>query len=100
MGEGFLADEDGDEFGFGQLHHGKTRYRLRETIPAAVLIVGDGKTEPFAHEVDVALDRLRRNLDVGGQPVAVWEFPGLDGLKNLLHPVQRRPGEQGTGSEG
>lgn len=90
--ECFLADEDGDEFRLGELNHGKAGNGLGEAITATVLIVGNRQAQTLAHEIEVALDGLGRNLGVGSQPVPVGEFPRFDGMKYLLHPVQRGAG--------
>ena len=94
--KGFLSNEDRDQFGFGQFDHGKTRNRLGESIPLPLLVKGNRQMEPLAHKIQIALDRLDGHLDVRSQTMTVGELSRLDGLEDLLHPVEWWPGVEGS----
>jgi hypothetical protein len=55
------------------------------------LVVLDGKSEPVAHEVDIALDGLRGDFELVGELAAIWEAPCLNLPVKLKHSFQRRP---------
>ena len=65
--------------------------RFGERVAAEGLVEGNRKPKPVAHEINVALDRLHRHLDLGRKLVPVWALPGLDDGKDLLHAIQGRP---------
>jgi len=90
----FLRDENGNEFGFAQLHHGETFDRLGELVPLAFAIVSDGEAQAITHEVDVSLDGLGRDLYVASQTRPVGKITRFDSMEYPLHPIQRRSGKE------
>src|SRR4051794_17718054 len=47
--------------------------------------------EPITHEIDVALNRLGRDLELGRDLLAVREMAGLQGCMKSHHSLQRGP---------
>src|ERR1019366_7443098 len=90
LGESLLCDENRNEFGFTQFHHGETFNRLGELIPFTFTVISDGEVQPIPHEVDVSLDRLGGDLDVTRQACPVRTITRFDGTENLVHPIQWR----------
>ncbi len=72
---------------------GKTRNRFGVNEAEMQLVVLDRQPELVAHELDVALDRLRRNLQLVRQLAAIWKLSRLQLGVQLHHARQRRPGK-------
>jgi hypothetical protein len=51
----------------------------------------DRQPEAVTHEIDVALDRLGRNFQLGPNLLTVWKLLRLQGRMETHHPLQRRP---------
>ena len=62
--ERFLRDEERDDFPFRDLDTGKTGDRFGVNETEMQLIILDRQPELIAHELDVALDRLLRHLQL------------------------------------
>jgi len=84
--------KEGDDLPLRDFDIRKIRDRLRIIEPEANLVVLDGKTEAVAHEIDVALDGLGGNLELGSQLAAIGVNPRLDALMQAHHALQRRAG--------
>jgi hypothetical protein len=88
--QGLLRDKDRHELRFRQLEERQVRYRLREIIAAPRKIEFDRHAHLVTHVIDVALDRLGRDLDRFREFGAVGVPAGLDRVEDLLKPVKRR----------
>ena len=89
----FLRDEERDDLALGNLDVREVRDGLRIDEAEMKLVVFDGQPEPVAHEVDVALDGLGRNLQFVGQLPAVGEIAGDELVVQPHHALQRGTGE-------
>lgn len=90
--DGFLRDEEGDELAVAHLNGGKTGdgFGVMEAVGDSV--VGDGKAELVAHEVDVALDRFGRDGHRAGETLAIWESSVAEEVVDAEHAGQRGAG--------
>ena len=90
--EGFLSDEKGDDFTFGDVDAGKARDGFSVDETEMELVVLDGHAHAVPHEIDVALDGLAGDFQLFGELSAIWKLTGFDLLVELPHAHERRPG--------
>jgi hypothetical protein len=58
------------------------------------VVVSDREIEAISHEIDISLYRLGGYLNVGREGNPVGMTSSLDGLEDLVHPINRRPSQQ------
>ena len=79
--DGFVGDEEGEHFGFGDGGNaGEFVYGFGVVIAATVAVVCDGEVPVVAHPFDVALDGFAREFEFLGEAKGVGKRLGCDGL--------------------
>jgi hypothetical protein len=85
-----FGNDEREEFAFGDLQRGKGADLAIIEITIAPDVELDGQVHPVAHELDVAMDGLARDLYLRGQRRGIRELARLQRLVNAQHPLQRR----------
>ncbi len=93
-GQGFLSNEQGDQFALGEFEQRQFVDRFRKIVTAAAIIELDSKAELMPHVVEVPLDGLGGDFDVRRELGSIGVTPGLDGMKDFSEPIQWSPGSQ------
>ncbi len=88
-----LRNEKRHDLPLAHLDVGKTGDRFRVDETEVQLIILDRQPELIAHELDVALDRLLRDLQLAGELATVGKFPRLQLCVQLHHARERRTGK-------
>jgi hypothetical protein len=71
--EGFLSDEEGDDFAFGDVDAGKAGDGFGVDESEMELVILDGHAHAVPHEIDVALDGLAGDFEFVGELAAIGE---------------------------
>ena len=69
--DGFVGDQQGKHFGFGERQMGKLVHRLGVVIAVALLVEFHGQIQPALHEIHIAHDGAPRDFKLLGDPVAI-----------------------------
>ena len=88
--DGFVGDQQGEEFGFGDADTGEAVNGFGEVIAVAEVVVFDGPIEGKAHEFDVALDRIAGDFESGGDGVAIRERIGEEEVVDFANATEGR----------
>ena len=86
-----LRDEERHHLALGNLQLREIGHLRREGEAKLRLIVLDRQPPGIAEKIDIALHRLRRDLQLLGHGAAVRIPPALDQLLELPQPRERRP---------
>src|SRR4051812_35721791 len=77
--ERFLGNEKRGDLAFGDLDVRKAGDRLGIIETKLLRMIVDRQAEPVAHEIDIALNRLGRDLELSRDLLAVRKLPCLQG---------------------
>jgi hypothetical protein len=92
LGDGFVGDEEGEEFGFGHGGDGEAVHGPGVVVAVALVMVLDGEAVAAAHEFDVALDGAVGDFEGEAEGDGVGEVAGADALVDFLHALEGRAG--------
>ena len=93
MRQRFLRDKERRNFPLRNVDARKARDLLGVMKTKAQRVVLDRQTQPVAHEIDIALDGLGRDLDLLRDLAAIRKRIRAQLRVNAHHPLERRTGK-------
>jgi hypothetical protein len=90
--EGFLGNEEGDNFAFRNFDAGKTRDGLSVNEAKVKLVVLNGHAHAIPHEIDITLDGFGGDLQFVGELAAIGKCAGFEAFVKAHHALQWRAG--------